>query len=308
MIVLLVVLFLVLLLLALGYFAFYLSVVRAPASSHRKSANDSFIPFRETLRAGAEWLSAQEYETVTIRSRDGLRLSARFFPVENAKGTLLLVHGYRSNPGNDFGVACPFYRSMGWNILAVNQRACGDSEGTYITFGVKERFDLHDWAVYLCDRFGKEHPVVLNGVSMGSTTALMSLGTDLPENVRGVIADCGFTSPAEQLKCIFRSRFGVAGGLLLAVAGLFAKLFAGFGFSDYSTVTALKQAKLPVLFIHGEADTFVPIRFTVENYAACVSDKKLLTIPDAGHAVSYLVEPEQCQRDMGKFLDRMASV
>lgn len=308
MIILLIILLLVLLVLAAGYFAFYYSVVRTPPSHRRKPANESFLPFRETLRSGAEWLSAQAYEPVTIRSRDGLKLSGRFFPAENPNGTMILVHGYRSNPANDFGTMCPFYLSKGWNLLAVNQRACGNSEGVYITFGVKERFDLHDWIVYLCDRFGPDHPVVVNGISMGCTTALMSLGTGLPENVRGVIADCGFTTPLEELKHLSRQRFGIAGKPLTAVVGLYAKLFAGFGFSDYSTLTALKQSKLPILFLHGEADSFVPVRFTVENFAACEGEKKLLTIPEAGHAVSCLVAPEQCQRAIGKFLDRMAAV
>ena len=90
----------------------------------------------------------------------------------------------------------------------------------------------------------------------------------------------------------------------MAIIEMYAKLFAGFGFKDYSTVTALKQTTVPVLFVHGESDRLVPTRFSVENYAACAGEKRLVTVPDAGHGTSYLVDKDNCQQALREFLSQ----
>lgn len=301
---LLILLVIVLALLAGGYAAFYVAIVRRPPKPGYQSAYlQQFLP---ELERGAQWFREQSPETVCIRSRDKLKLTGYFLPADNAKGTLLLVHGYRSNPMSDFGIVCPFYHSLGWNILAVCQRAHGESEGKYITFGAKERFDVCDWALYLADRFGPDHNIVLDGISMGSASVLMSLGTELPPNVKCVIADCGFTSAHAQFLHLLKTRIHLPVHPLLDIMQLFAKLFADFDFKAGSTVEALQRTAIPVLFIHGERDTYVPVRFTVENYAACTSEKQLLTVPEAGHGTSYIFAREACQRTLREFLNSHA--
>ena len=300
MIVLLVLLILVLLLLAYGYASFFVACVRLPRNPD--PADSEFLkPYREEIHAGAEWFRAQTPELIHIRSHDGLRLAGYFLPAEDAKGTLLLVHGYRGSPFVDFAMSYQFYHSLGWNILTVCQRAHGESEGKYISYGVKERYDVRDWALYLSDRFGPEQPVALIGISMGSATVLMSLGTGLPANVKCVIADCGYTSPYEEFVHVLKRRH-IPTQPTLWLAELFAKLFAGFGFKECSTLDTLKNNRLPVLFVHGENDKLVPIRFTVENYAACAANKRLLTVPEAGHGLSYVFATEACQAAARDFL------
>ncbi len=301
MIVLLVILLLVLLLLLAGYAAFFLACVRMPIQSD-PSKSKTLQPFLEDIRAGAQWFQDQKPERVQIRSDDGLQLTGYLLSVRNAKGTLLLVHGYRSDPFTDFGYSYPFYASLGWNILTVCQRSHSESEGKYITFGVKERFDVRDWTLYLSDRFGPELPIVLVGISMGSSTVLMSLGTDLQPNVKCAIADCGYTSPYDEFVYVLKTRFHLPCHPLIDIADLFSRLFAGFAFKDYSTTTALKTNRRPVLFVHGEKDRLVPIRFTVENYAACEAEKKLITVSEAGHGTSYVFDTENCQRAVRDFL------
>ena len=301
MIVLLIVLILVLLLLTAGYAAFFVACVRLPLKPD-PTRSRSLRAYSDEILAGADWFRSRNPDRVQIRSDDGLRLTGYFLPAENAKGTLLLVHGYRSDPFTDFGYAYPFYASLGWNILSVCQRAHSESEGKYIAFGVKERFDVRDWSLYLADRFGPEHPIALVGISMGSASVLMSLGTQLPANVKCAIADCGFTSPYDQFVHILKGRFHLPVHPILDLADLFSRLFAGFGFKDYSTVTALQSNQLPVLFVHGEKDRFVPIKFTVENYAACNSEKRLITVPDAGHGTSYIFATELCQSAVREML------
>lgn len=304
MTILLILVVLILLLLALSYFAFCRMVLRLPEQPADTVAK-WLLPFKDEILSGSAWFQAQSPERVSIRSRDGLRLSGWLLPAENAKGTVLMLHGYRSHPFRDFGAVFPFYHDLGWNVLAVCQRACGESEGKYITYGVKERFDARDWAVFLADRFGEDHTIVLHGLSMGSTTALMALGTELPENVRGVVADCGFTSPYDILAHVVRSDYHLPAKPLLALTGIYTKLFADFGLRDYSTQEALRENQRPIFLLHGEADSFVPIRATVENYAASAGEKKLLTIPGADHAAAWCTAPEECQRNIRKFLERL---
>ena len=298
---LLIVLIIVLLLLAGGYALFFIACVRINITPD-PGQSKVLRPIRDDILAGAQWFRDQHPERVQISSDDGLRLVGYFLPAYDAKGTLLLLHGYRSNPFNDFGYSVQYYHSLGWNILAVCQRSHGESDGKYITYGVKERFDVRDWALYLTDRFGPAHPIALVGISMGCATALMSLGTDLPENVKCVVADCGYTSPYEEFLHVYKTRIHLPIHPLLDIAELFSKLFAGFGFKEYSTVTALKGNRRPVLFVHGEKDALVPIRFTVDNYAACSAEKRLITVPDAPHGMSYVYATETCQTAMRDFL------
>lgn len=304
-IVLLVLSVIVLVLIAGAYIAFYLGAVRLPFKPD--PGKSKWVKnYREEILAGADWFRTQPTERVEISSYDGLKLVGWFLPAENARGTLLLVHGYRSDHTTDFGIVYPYYHSLGFHILAVDQRAHGESEGKYITFGVKDRFDVRDWAVYLYDRFGPAHRVVLDGISMGCSSVLMSLDTGLPENVCGAIADCGFTSPYDQFCHMFRTHFHLPRHPLMDIAEWYAKLFAGFGFRDCSTVTALQGSQLPVIFFHGLRDTFVPPRFTEENYAACRGEKQLITVPEAGHGGCYLVERARCQAALEEFLNQIA--
>lgn len=300
MIILLVVLVIVLLLFTIGYVFFFLSIVRLPFNPlfGKKTQKN---PYEDEIQNGADWFQSCNPERIVIPSDDGLHLCGYFLPAENAAGTLLLVHGYRSSLWHDFGMIYQYYHSLGWNILAISQRSHGESEGKYITLGIKERFDVKNWALYLFDRFGPEHNVVLNGISMGSTTVLMALGTGLPSNVRGAIADCGYTNPYDQLTYVLKSRH-LPARFLLALTELHSKAFADFRFRDYSTITALKQNHIPVLFLHGEADTLVPVRFTIDNYAACAGAKQLFTVPNAGHGGCYPTAKEQCQSIVEAFL------
>ena len=304
MIFLLVLLVLVLLLLAVGYAAFFLACVRVPVTPDPRKSKP-MQPFIEDILSGGQWFLDQQPERVQITSDDGLRLTGYFLPAQHAKGTLLLVHGYRSNPFVDFGGAYRFYASLGWNILTVCQRSHAESEGQYITYGIKERFDVRDWTLYLSDRFGPEHPVVLIGISMGSSTVLMSLGTELPSGVKGVIADCGYTSPYDEFVHVLQVRH-IPRQPIIWIADMFSRLFAGFGFRDYSTLGALDSNRLPVLFVHGEQDHFVPVHFTLENYDICPGEKRLITVPEAGHGTSYFFATEQCQQAVRDFLRKFA--
>lgn len=255
----------------------------------------------EVIR-GVHWFQDRESEEVEIESFDGLRLRGRYLAHPEAKGTVLLFHGFHSDGCTDFSGVFASYYAMGYSLLQVFQRAHGESEGRFICYGVKERFDCQRWAEYACRRFGPGHPLLLGGVSMGASTVLMASALPLPPTVRGIVADCGFTSAWEELSYLLRRRHVPAAGAVLRLADLLARLFAGFSFRECSTVEAMAANRLPILFLHGEADTFVPARFTQACFDACRGEKELLLVPGATHGVSYLKDRPRCQAALERFL------
>lgn len=258
---------------------------------------------KEILEA-RDWLASHPREDVRIQSFDGLTLAGEYYPCENARGTIIMFHGWRSAPLLDCGCAVQSYHRNRLNTLLVYQRAQGKSEGKYITFGIRERRDVHAWVKWHTERFGKDVPILLTGLSMGASTVLMACGEPFEADVRGVIADCGFTSPREIIASVAHSAH-VPAFPLVPLMSLMAKLFAGFGFRDYSTVDAVKGMTLPVFFAHGEKDTFVPCYMTKTAYDACTSeDKTLLLVPEARHGMSYILDRENYEQTIRDFIDR----
>lgn len=303
----LVIIVLVLLLLTAGYAMFFIGIVRfpreAPVTVPKKHQR-----FAEQINGGMDWFKAQSPERVVITSHDGLRLVGHYLHHPGTRGTVLLMHGFRSDAYYDFSCAFRTYYDLGFSVLSVYQRAHGESEGRYISYGVKERFDCRDWALYIADRFGPDHDIFLDGLSMGSSTVLMATGLELPGSVRGVIADCGFTCPYDEFAHVLKTRFHLPVHPFIDIAEGFSHIFAGFGFRDYSTLTALESNTLPVLFVHGEDDSFVPLKFTIANYAACTAEKKLVTVPGAEHGLSFLIDTETCRRALEEFLNKYSTV
>ena len=261
-------------------------------------------PIHDEAMAAQRFVLEQEPEQLYVESYDGKRLHAQLLRTENAAGTILLFHGYRSSWNVDFSASLLFYRSLGYNLLLVDQRAHQDSEGTFLTFGAKERYDVISWVTYLGQMLGQTHPLFLGGLSMGATTVLLASCFEFPANVRGVIADCGFTSPWDIIGKCGRD-FHVPSWLLLPLVDLQTSLFAGFSLKEYSTLDAMKTTKIPTFLAHGEKDTFVPCEMSKRNYAACAAkDKTLLLTPEAGHGQSYLKQTERYQNAVRAFLGR----
>lgn len=259
---------------------------------------------KEDILAARDWALQQKTEEVVIYSYDGLRLVGDYLPTENARGTILLFHGWRGGTVADFGVTLQYYTGLGLNVLLVHQRAQGKSSGRFITFGIKERRDVHSWVQWHNERFGADKPVWIAGLSMGATTVLMACGEPFPENMRGVLADCGFTAPNDIISAVSRSMH-VPPPLLVPLIGIHSRVFAGFGLKEYSTIDAMKQTTLPILFAHGESDAFVPCEMTKRNYAACASrDKTLLLVAEAGHGQCYPKQPERYRAAVRDFIER----
>lgn len=227
---------------------------------------------------------------VQIRSHDGLTLSGRYYHTKDGAPVQIMFHGYRSMALRDSAGGYILAKKMGFNVLAVDQRAHGRSKGRVITFGILERKDCLSWAEYAVKRFGKQTPIVLSGLSMGAATVLMASSLDLPDNVSAIIADCPYSTPGEIIRKV-STDLRYPQRLTYPFIRLGAKIYGGFDLEDHTAVEAVKTAKVPILLIHGEADHFVPCDMSREIFKNCHSPAQLHTFPDAGHGLSYMVDP-----------------
>lgn len=292
-------------LLAVGFGAFYYAFVRRriadPLTEEGRKAG-GWEDYAEEITASADWLAKQPVKPLQVVSYDGKRLYGRFVPRENAKGTIVFFHGYRSHYAVDFSASMRFYHELGYNALYCDQRAHGLSQGRVITFGIKERYDVLSWVTYLGLMLGQEHPIFLSGLSMGAATVLMAADMEFPANVRGIIADCGFTSPGDQLRYLLKNKYHLPPRLTAGALGIFTRIFGGFGIDQWSTTEAMWQAKYPLLLVHGLADRFVPSEMSQRAYDACMGKKRLELFPDAGHGISYLADRPRYQAALMEFL------
>lgn len=283
---------------------FRLAVVRTRKASFSQLMPDNEL-FREHLKlmsVDRDWLMNQPQEKVSVKSFDGLTLRGRLLMSGDEKRVVLLVHGYRSLALWEFPSVVRFYRSQGLGVLLIDQRACGESQGRYICFGALERYDLQRWIEYIYGRYS-DASIYLDGVSMGSTTVMLTLALNLPPTVRGAIADCGFTTPLAIMRHVQKTTFPRSGRWILKGIRLLLCLFAHYDPANCSTLDALKMTKIPVFFLHGDADKFVPVEMTLANYDACASEKRLKIVPGAGHGESYIWDRPGCERAIMEFFE-----
>ncbi len=257
----------------------------------------------DRIMLGREYIKSLPYENVYITSHDGLRLRARYYDNGNPKKVILFAHGYKSNGEHDFSCAFEPYKNQGFDFLLIDQRAHGESEGEYICFGTKERFDVCRWCEFLVERNGDDVRIILDGISMGCTTVLLAAGlSELPKNVKGVIADCGFTDARSEIEYVAKHDYKLPAFPAVDLLERICKKRAGFGFSDATTLEAVKNIKVPVLFVHGEADDYVLCENSKKNFEACTQENKwLFTVPGAGHGLSFLVDEKGCTEAIATF-------
>lgn len=303
----LIVLFSALLLFFAITFYFFLIVFRRgcslPAFLTKRLESPFWAKHRSEIEEGKRWVKAQEMESVTIKSRDGLTLHAKYFPAEvPSRRTVLLFHGYRSSR-NDFSCIVPVYHDFGLNILLVDQRTHGESEGKFVTLGILERFDCIDWIDYINSRDDRPDDIFLGGVSMGTSTVLMAAGLGLPENVRGITADCGFTTPNDILIKIMKKNLKIPKFPMLQIMNFICKAFAGFDMKASSAISAVKKNTVPILFIHSYDDDFVPYEMSVEMQKASLAPSRLISVSGAPHGASYLQKPEFCKQCLLSFFN-----
>ncbi len=252
-----------------------------------------YEPYYDRLRAWIDASRAIPHEDVYITSHDGLRLHGAYYECDPDAPVEILIHGYRGSAERDMAAGVERCFAMGRNALLVNQRAASKSEGRVITFGAREHRDCLAWVDYLVARFGNEKKIILTGISMGAATVMLAAGEPLPENVVCVLADCGYSSAPAIIKKVLKTDLKLPVWLFYPLIRVGGILYGGFDVERISPARAMARATVPVIFIHGDNDLFVPHTMSEECFAACASEKKkLVIIHDAGHALAFPFAPD----------------
>lgn len=285
----------------ISYRRVFYSGPRTECPDHRIPDTEQYRPYKEEILKLLDEALALPYETVTIESYDGLTLYGKYYHVKDHAPLQLMFHGYRTPMAErDFEGGMQICRQMECNFLLVDQRAHGKSQGHITTFGIRERRDCLSWITYANERFGNETKITLFGISMGASTVLMALDLGLPDNIAGIVADCGYTSPEAIIKSVIQS-MGLPGQAYFFV-WLGAVLFAHLNLKESQAQKAVKNSKIPILFIHGEDDRYVPCRMTRDLYKNCKGEKYLLTVPEAGHGMSFYGNRKEYVRMVQNFV------
>lgn len=265
---------------------------------------EQYEPHLDTIARLLQTILDRPCELVTVTSYDGLTLSGRYYHAADGAPLDIAFHGYRSAGLTDFCGGAELSRELSHNLLLVDQRAHGKSQGRTITFGIKERYDVLSWVEYAVERFGPDTKILLYGISMGASTVLMASELPLPVNVKGIVADCPYSSPTKIILSVARKM-----RIPSVLAGLFswagAKVYGGFDLRETDPVRAVKNAKVPILLIHGEADSFVPCDMSGEIQRANPQKVYRCTFPGAEHGISFLVDPERYRHIVKEFCEKV---
>ncbi|MCD8036074.1 MAG: alpha/beta hydrolase [Clostridiales bacterium] len=258
------------------------------------------------ITKGIDWYKNTEHEDVGITSRDGFKLHAKLYVNTDGIGkTAVLAHGYKAMPELDFSVSGKALYDLGYNLLLIDERAHGESEGEYITFGSKEQYDLLDWCKWTVDRFGADSKYILFGISEGAASAILaSCMQDIPQNLDCVIADSAYTDVKSLFRNVF-SRLPVPKFILMPLMNSFCKSRAKFNLNDFDISNIISLgARVPYMFIHGENDDFVSSRNTEKIFEACEGEKQLVIIPEAGHGKSFDYDTERYISEIDAFVKK----
>lgn len=259
--------------------------------------------YRDVMVNWTKEVRAMPHEDMEIRSFDGLTLRGKYYEHKAGAPIEIMFHGYKGNAERDLCGAVERAFSVGRNALIVDHRAAGNSDGHVITFGVNERRDCLLWIDHVIKRFGNDVKIVITGISMGAATVMMASGEELPKNVISVLADCGYTSPKEII-CKVVKEMKLPPKLLYPFIKLGARIYGGFDLEEASPIEAMKKCTVPIVFVHGDTDDFVPYEMSVRLHEVCTSEKKLLiTVPGAGHGLAYPKDREGYVDQLNKIYD-----
>lgn len=264
---------------------------------------DVYKPFAEQMTSWIKEVRTLPCKELEVRSFDGLRLRGKYFEYSPDAPIELLLHGYRGSLERDLCAGVERCFALGHSALLVDHRASGGSGGRVISFGINESRDCLVWVDHIVKNINADARIILAGISMGAATVMISAAAELPPNVIGGLADCGYTSAEEIIKKVMRD-MKLPADVLYPFAKLGARIFGGFDVDETSPIEAMRGARIPMLFIHGDADDFVPYDMGVRNFAACRTRKALVTIKGAGHGLAYPVDKQKYISSIREFFDK----
>lgn len=253
------------------------------------------------------WFNRQTFTEFTTENADGDAIKAYYLQSKAPSDIFVFcAPGFKTTAKKQFRFITKFFYENGINVFMTDHRASGESEGRYISFGVKEYRDALQWLHFMQNKFGKDIKIILYGVSMGAATVNNMCGdASLPENVKFAISDCSFTSPWELFRYSLKNAHWPEFPLLKGI-DTYNKLLAGFSFRDcVNPLDAVVYSKTPTLFIHGKRDRFVPWEMAQPLFDACnAEDKELWLIENAPHCACYLKEPEEYENKIKALIEK----
>ncbi|MBY7142966.1 alpha/beta hydrolase [Virgibacillus sp. NKC19-3] len=252
-----------------------------------------------------EWNQNQDFEPIEMTSYDGLKLQGYFLEAEEPTNkTVVLAHGYLGG-ASDMGLYGQYYyEELGYNIFTADLRGHGDSEGDYIGFGWHDRLDYADWVDLLVEKQGPETEIVLHGVSMGAAAVLMASGEDLPDNVKAIVADSPYSSVYDLFAYQLDRMFHLPAFPVLPSTSFVTNMRAGYTLTEASALDQVKETDIPILYIHGNADTFVPTAMTKELYENTNSDADIVMFDEASHGEAFVTQKDKYVEKMKSFLTK----
>ncbi len=281
----------------------FYSPKRKQTEEYPTPVGEIYDPFREDMIKWMKFTRTLPHEDIAIKSFDGLTLRGKYFEYKKGAPIEILMHGYRGCAERDMSGGVNRCHALERSALIVDHRASGESEGNVITFGINESRDCLSWVNYITEHIDKDAKIILTGISMGAATVMIaSAKEELPKNVVGVLADCGYTSAKQIIKKVMRE-MRLPPDLLYPFVRLGGRLFGRFDIDETSPVESMKRARVPVIFFHGDTDAFVPIEMSVQNYEACVTKKRLVTINGAGHGLCFPMNKETYFEELKLFFD-----
>ncbi len=277
-----------------------------PAEINAKFSGCDMSHLGELLANNLKWLEEYGYEKHYITSDRGEKLTGYLMRAKEPSDIYVFgAHGYRSYGKKEFCGFAQYYLGRGINVFFPDHIASGESEGTHCTFGYYEREDCMKWLTYMTETFGTDIKIILHGISMGSATVCMMSGrSDLPDNVKFTVADCGFTTA----KALFASKMKALGipdiGLLKGV-NFVHRINHGFDFREVAPVESVKSAKVPMLFVHGKEDNLVPSYMAGELFESCGSEyKDILIVENADHAQAHVDGKQDYENKIDEFIEK----
>lgn len=261
----------------------------------------------EFLENNLQWVEDYGYERHYIYSDRGEKLTGYLLKAKEESDVYLFgAHGYRSHGRREFSKFVQYYLGKNINVFLPDHIASGESEGNFCSFGFYEKEDCMKWLGYMTETFGKDINIILHGVSMGCATVCMMTGKeDLPENVKFTVADCGFNKADD----FFRAKIalmGIKGGDIITKGVCLANsINHGFRLEDISPVDSVKNAKIPMLFVHGTDDGLVPSYMCPELYESCGSEyKDILLVEGADHAQAFMIGREAYEEKLNEYIGK----
>lgn len=248
--------------------------------------------------------TALPFEIVEMTAENGEKMHGKVLvpPISNGK-LIIACHGARSSGVGEFCFMKDYFCRNGFTLIMPDHRGCGESDGKFLGYGTHESTDTLKWLDYAKKRF-PELDIFLLGVSMGAATVLMMSDRISKADVKGIIADCGYTSVKDEFTYQVKTSFHFPPRPLLDICNIYCKALCKYGFKDAEPIEHVKKANVPILFIHGKNDDFVPFYMEKQLYDACASEKTLVEVDGAIHAQSYYTNPTQYENAMNEFIKK----